>query len=215
MMKNAKIKTQRSRGFTLVEMLVVLAILVLLVSMVAPRIIGSQKKADLQAAKTQIGLFKGSLQNYYLDCKDYPSTEQGLQALVSEPSDLPDNVKWGGPYVEGELGLDPWGHEYQYEYPPTRGNGDTPEIWSWGPDGEDGTDDDICSWSSTGSSAGEGEGGKNAATRQPRTENRKEPSASRSSAGKGPSSSKSMNKSAPREREPKNAAPVRNEPAAK
>ena len=77
-----QIHNRRPRGgFTLDEMLVVLAILVLLVSMVVPRIIGSQKKADINAAKTQIGMYKAALERYALDCKKYPSTEDGLAAL--------------------------------------------------------------------------------------------------------------------------------------
>ncbi len=176
-MKSTHIRRQRG-GFTLVEMLVVLAILVLLVSMVVPRIIGSQKKADINAAKTQIGMYKAALERYFLDCKKYPASEQGLDALVSKPSDLADNASWEGPYVNGEIGKDPWGHEYQYKYPPEKGSGDTPDIWSSGPDGEDGTSDDICSWGS-GSSGRGGEGDAGAekpseGRKAPRTESRME-----------------------------------------
>ena len=136
------------RGFTLMEMLVVLAILVFLVSMVVPRVLGTQKKADLQSAKTQIGMLKGSLQHYALDCKTFPTTDQGLQALLAKPADLDDSVAWGGPYIDSDsLPKDPWGHDYKYEYPPTHGTtADRPDIWSMGPDGQDGTDDDITSW---------------------------------------------------------------------
>ncbi len=173
-------RTRPRGGFTLVEMLVVLAILVLLVSMVVPRIIGSQKKADINAAKTQIGMYKAALERYALDCKKYPASEQGLAALVSKPSELSETASWDGPYVNGEIGRDPWGGEYQYKYPPEKGSGDNPDIWSFGPDGEDNTDDDICSWTG-GSSAkgGEGEFGKERPAetrREPRTESRKESS---------------------------------------
>jgi general secretion pathway protein G len=176
-MKTVDIRRPRG-GFTLVEMLVVLAILVLLVSMVVPRIMGSQKKADINATKTQIGMFKAVLERYALDCKKYPSTEQGLTALVSKPSDLGENMSWDGPYVNGDIGKDPWGNEYQYKYPPEKGNGDNPDIWSFGPDGEDNTADDICSW--TGGSAGRGgdaDRGKERPAetrREPRNETRKE-----------------------------------------
>jgi general secretion pathway protein G len=155
-MTYSSLKSRRRQGFTLVEMLVVLGILVLLASMVLPRILGSQKKADIRAAQTQIGMFRGSLEQYAVDCKDFPLTEQGLQALVSPPADLAETVKWGGPYVTGEIPRDPWGNEYRYEYPPTRGSGDYPDIWSAGPDGQDDTEDDICSWTS-GAGAGEGD----------------------------------------------------------
>lgn len=148
----------RRAGFTLVEMLIVLGILVLLLSMVLPRFLGSQKRAKIDAAKTQIGMFKAALEHYYLDCNQFPSTEDGLQALVSQPAELPENVTWNGPYVNGTVGLDPWGQEYQYEYPPSRGDTDNPDIWSFGPDGEEGTDDDICSWGSATGGSGTGEG---------------------------------------------------------
>jgi len=167
-------------GFTLVEMLVVLAILVLLVSMVVPRIIGSQKKADINATKTQIGMFKAALERYSLDCKKYPTTDQGLAALVSKPADLDEKTSWDGPYVTGEIGKDPWGNEYQYTYPPEKGSGDSPDIWSYGPDGENAAEENwICSW--TGGSGGRG-GDQDAAKekpaetrREPRTESRSEP----------------------------------------
>ncbi|NUQ62643.1 MAG: type II secretion system major pseudopilin GspG [Pirellulales bacterium] len=145
-------------GFTLMEMLVVLAILVLLVAMVAPRLLGTQKKANVSAAKTQIGLFKGSLERYALDMGSFPTTEQGLTALLQAPAEegaaaeseqtTPSN--WAGPYLNSpELPKDPWGRTYQYEYPPTHGTGEYPDIWSYGPDGEDGTEDDIVNWGQT------------------------------------------------------------------
>lgn len=142
-------RNRRRQGFTLMEMLLVLAILVVLMGLVAPRILGTQKKADVSSAKTQIGLLKSALERYALDMKDFPQTEQGLAALAKSPTDKED-TKWEGPYVStAELPKDPWGHDYQYEYPPTHGEvtGDSPDIWSLGPDGEDGTDDDVVSWS--------------------------------------------------------------------
>ena len=158
-----------ARGFTLVEMLVVLAILVLLVGMVAPRVLKSQKKADVNNAKAQLGMFRTCLERYAVDMKDFPTTEQGLQALLAPPesdssAEKTEGVEassgWDGPYVNQEtLPTDPWNNEYQYEYPPTHGKGDYPDIWSFGPDGEDGTEDDIVSWSS---SDGEAEGDSNA-----------------------------------------------------
>lgn len=150
-----RIRKGRSTGFTLVEMLIVLGILVLLFAMVVPRFIGSQKKAKVDLAKIQIGNFRAALERYYVDCDQFPTSEQGLQALVSRPADLPDNVAWRGPYVSGDITVDPWGNPYQYEYPPTRGSGDTPDIWSFGPNGEEGDDDDIFSWSGASPSAGE------------------------------------------------------------
>ncbi len=158
-----------ARGFTLMEMLVVLGILAMLMALVVPRILGTQAKADIQATKIQIKSLMECLKHYKLDMKEFPTTDQGLKALIEKPADLSDEkaARWDGPYTESkELPKDPWGHEYQYEYPPTHGSasdsttsdtsstGDTtkanandyPDIWSFGPDGEDGTDDDIKSW---------------------------------------------------------------------
>lgn len=147
----------RRAGFTLVEMLIVLGILVLLLSMVVPRFLTAQKRAKIDSAKTQIGFLRAALEQYCSDCNQFPSTEQGLEALAEQPSDLAENVTWSGPYVSGNLGNDPWGNPYQYEYPPTHGSGDTPDIWSYGPDGEEGTDDDVTSWGGSAAGGVEGE----------------------------------------------------------
>lgn len=151
-------RKSRRQGFTLVELLIVLAILVMLLALVVPRFLGVQKKADRQTALAQVKLFKRCLENYTLDTRSFPTTEQGLAALISAPAESEEGgttSDWAGPYVsENEVPLDPWGHEYQYAYPPERGGGEFPDIWSLGPDGEDGTEDDIVSWS--GSSSGEG-----------------------------------------------------------
>ena len=137
------------RGFTLMEMLVVLGILAMLLALVVPRILGTQKKADISATQSQLKLLRGCLQRYVLDMKEFPSTEQGLKALIEESSDLSETKakRWDGPYTEsGELPKDPWDNDFQYEYPPKHGTADFPDIWSMGPDGEDGTEDDIVSW---------------------------------------------------------------------
>jgi general secretion pathway protein G len=143
------------QGFTLMEMLLVLAILVILMGLVGPRILGSQKKADINTTKTQLGMFKTTLNGYALDLRTFPGTEDGLIALLKEPADPDAATKWGGPYLDGaEIPKDPWGNEYQYEYPPSHSELDFPDIWSFGPDGEDGTEDDIVNWSQ-GSATGD------------------------------------------------------------
>jgi len=173
-------KRRPPRGFTLVEMLVVLAILVLLVSMVVPRVIGSRKKADISNTRIQIGAISKALDAYEMDCKKFPTTEQGLAALAQKPADLTESTNWSGPYLTGEVPKDPWGNDYQYAYPPERGSGDNPDIWSYGPDGEDNTEDDICSW--TGGSGGRRGGDQDTVKerpaetrREPRTDSRTEP----------------------------------------
>ena len=143
------------RGFTLMEVLIVLAILVMLVGMVAPRFLGAQKQGEIRAAKTQIGLLQSSLEHYASDVKTYPTTEQGLGALISKPSDLEETITYrDGGYLSGDMPKDPWGQDYHYEYPPTHGTGDRPDIWSNGPDRVEGTDDDVTSWVKTEGEAG-------------------------------------------------------------
>jgi len=134
-------------AFTLMELLLVMAILVILLGLVAPRFLGTQKKANVNATKSQIGLFKSPLEMYALDMNRYPNTEEGLATLSAEPADLENPSQWKGPYLDSAVPKDPWGHEYQYEYPPTRNiDRDFPDIWSFGPDGEENTDDDIGNW---------------------------------------------------------------------
>ena len=146
-MRQRRTTTARA-GFTLMELLLVMAILVILLGLVAPRFLGTQKKANIGAAKSQIGLLKGPLENYALDMNGYPTTEEGLVSLIELPSESEREDQWSGPYLdETSVPTDPWGNEYQYEYPPSRNQIDRPDIWSFGPDGEDGTDDDIGNWS--------------------------------------------------------------------
>lgn len=158
--------TGKRAGFTLIEMLVVLAILVLIMSMVGPRILGSRKKANVNAAKSQIGMLRASLEGYELDMKGFPSTEQGLVALVESPESDGGKSTWDGPYInKTNIPKDPWGREYQYEFPPTHGKDNYPDIWSFGEDGEDGTEDDVVSWDGEEKSE-EGGSAKQTANRQ-------------------------------------------------
>lgn len=151
-MNAANARGRRSRphsptGFTLVELLIVLGILVMLFAIVGPRVLSQGKKADANLAATQIASFKTILDYYYIDMKTYPTTEQGLSALYKRPDDLADDAAWEGPYGDGvELPKDPWGRDYNYEYPSTHSERDFPDIWSVGPDGEDDTEDDVVNW---------------------------------------------------------------------
>jgi general secretion pathway protein G len=139
-------RRRRRAGFTLIEVLLVLVILMILAGMAAIAYRPIQENAKVKAAHAQIGLFKTPLRAYDLDVGDFPSTQQGLAALREAPSDLADVNKWKGKYLEDPVPPDPWGNEYQYEYPGTHEE-DTPDIWSFGPDGLNGTEDDIGNWS--------------------------------------------------------------------
>ena len=141
-------KRQRTRaGFTLVEIMIVLAILVLLVAMVRPRLLSTQEKADAKITQTQIEGLEQALDFYKVDNRTFPSTEEGLQALLSKPQDENRSRNWAGPYLEeNAVPVDPWGNAYRYEYPGTRGGSEDPNIWSIGPDGKDKTQDDIVNW---------------------------------------------------------------------
>lgn len=141
----------RRAGFTLIEIMIVLAILVLLVAMVGPRLLNTQEKADFKITVTQLESLEQALDYYKLDVRTYPTTEEGLAALLAKPSDEARGRNWAGPYLdEGELPRDPWGNVYQYEFPPTHGTStDKPDLWSYGPDGQDNTEDDIVNWTAT------------------------------------------------------------------
>ena len=99
---------------------------------------GAQKKARADAAQAQIGLFENAIKMYEMHVQSYPTTSQGLQALRQPAGEIPG---WSGPYLDKEVPLDPWGNPYQYELI----NPDTYRIWSLGPDGMDGSADDISS----------------------------------------------------------------------
>jgi len=138
--------TRPRGGFTLVEVLLVLVILVIIASLAVTAYGPIQKKAFIKAANTQIKAFKTPLQAYRLDIGDFPSSSQGLEALLAPPSDLPNENKWFGPYLDSiTVPKDPWDNPYGYEYP-GKNQEEWPDIWSFGPDGQDGTEDDIGNW---------------------------------------------------------------------
>lgn len=137
-------RTAERAGFTLMEVLLVLVILVILAGLAVPLITNTQKNALNRAAKSQVGLFASPLNQFHLDMNRYPTAEQGLDALVTAPSD--GGTKWKGPYMES-IPEDPWGQKYQYKAPGDH-NTQTFDIWSNGPDGSSGTEDDIGNWNS-------------------------------------------------------------------
>ena len=136
------------RGFTLLEILVVIVVLGLLASIVGPRIIGRVSEARSTTAQTQIELLSVALDNYRLDNGYYPTTEQGLQALRVRPTTEPAPRSWRGPYLRKELPLDPWDRPYIYVSP---GEQDPSgfDLSTLGRDGQPGGEDedaDIVSW---------------------------------------------------------------------
>jgi general secretion pathway protein G len=148
-MLTATVSSRRraAHGFTLIEIMVVVVIMGVLAALVVPRLMGRTDDARMLAAKQDIATLMQALKLYRLDNQRYPTTEQGLQALVARPSaaPIPQNWKSGG-YLD-RLNRDPWGNAYQYLSPGTRGEID---VFSYGADGKPGgagIDADIGSWS--------------------------------------------------------------------
>ncbi|TYK67127.1 MULTISPECIES: type II secretion system major pseudopilin GspG [Colwellia] len=134
---------KKAQGFTLLEVMVVIVILGILASMVVPNLMGSQERANMQKAVSDVTALETSLSLYKMDNYDYPTTEQGLDALVEmsdvepEPRRFPDDG-----YIK-RLPKDPWGNDYVLLNPGEQGKMD---VFSVGPDGEAGTEDDIGNW---------------------------------------------------------------------
>ena len=137
---------QRAGGFTLIEVMVVVVILAILATVVVPRIMDRPDDARITKAKQDIRQLESALKLYRLDNRHYPSTDQGLDALVEKPNTSPEPDNWAkGGYVEG-LPEDPWGTPYQYLSPGQHGDFD---LYSLGADGElggQGVDADIGNW---------------------------------------------------------------------
>ncbi len=135
------------KGWTFIETLVVLTIVLILSAGVGFSAIHYIDKAKVTSAKTQIESFKLALQSYYIDCGKYPTTEQGLEALWQKPMFIPVPANWQGPYTDTEIPTDPWQNAFDYTAPGEHG---LPfSIVSYGADGKeggDGIDEDIISW---------------------------------------------------------------------
>jgi len=131
--------SKRKKGFTLLELMVVLVILGALIGLVAPNILGRSDDAKVSVAKTQMRNLMSALDLYKLDNGNYPSTSQGLDALVSQPSGFPEAKNWqSGGYVK-KLPLDSWGNNFIYISPGTEGDFD---LLTLGSDGQEGGTDD-------------------------------------------------------------------------
>ena len=130
-------------GFTLLELLVVLVVLGLLAGIVAPRYFSQLGRSEAKVARAQIEGLAKALDLYRLEVGRYPSSEQGLQALVSAPT---DEARWSGPYLQKKVPDDPWGHAYIYRYPGENGEYDLLSLGKDGQPGGDGENAEITSW---------------------------------------------------------------------
>jgi general secretion pathway protein G len=138
--KSSKVTTHNESGFTLVEMLVVLTIIGLIMALVGPRVLNYLSESKVKAAKIQIQSLGAALDLYYLDAGRYPSTAEGLAALVQSPGG--QSYSWNGPYLKGgKVPDDPWGHPYVYRAP---ADASPFEIISFGPSGQPGGTGDTA-----------------------------------------------------------------------
>ncbi len=147
-MKQKKMKRNPQAGFTLIELMVVIVILGLLAGLTIPRFIGESDKARVGTAKTQIVSLETALKMYKLDNAQYPSTEQGLKALVEQPTvgNLPKSWRSGGYLEKGKVPKDPWKNEFVYISPGAHGDFDLVSLGADGEPGGEGFDADINNW---------------------------------------------------------------------
>jgi len=131
------------RGFTLIELLLVLVILTVLAALVVPKFTRRSEQAKITAAKTDIARMGVVLAAFEVDCGRYPTSEEGLRALLEQPANAQG---WMGPYLERGMPKDPWGNPYLYRCP-GQNNLNGYDLYSFGPDGQDGSGDDIDNWS--------------------------------------------------------------------
>jgi general secretion pathway protein G len=136
-------RTAREGGFTLLELLVVMVIIGLLAGLVAPRYFEQVGKSNTKIARAQIESLGKALDQYRLDVGAYPTTDEGLQALMTKPQDA---AHWSGPYLQKAVPPDPWDRPYQYHAPGEHGDYD---LYSYGKDGQaggSGENSDVTSW---------------------------------------------------------------------
>jgi general secretion pathway protein G len=134
---------RKDKGFTLIELMIVLFILGLLASLVAPRLMGRMGKAKQKSAAAQIQLLATALDLFHLDVGRYPTDEEGLKALREKPSGLP---AWGGPYLDKPVPKDPWARDYLYKSPGEHGAYDLSSLGADGAPGGEGENQDITNW---------------------------------------------------------------------
>lgn len=136
-------RRRQMSGFTLIELLLVVVIIGLLAAIVVPNLITRVDDSKVETARASVTVFLQALERYKLDVGNYPTTDEGLASLLVAPSSLKDPKKWKGPYLqETTVPKDPWGNDFVYEFPSTRGV-TWPDVFSPGPDGQKGNEDDI------------------------------------------------------------------------
>lgn len=136
----------RQSGFTLLEVMVVIVILGVLASLVVPNLLGNKEKADTQKSVSDIIAIENALDMYKLDNSTYPTTDQGLEALVSKPSSSPEPRKYrDGGYIK-RLPKDAWGYDYQYLSPGDKGSIDIFTLGADNQEGGEGANQDIGNW---------------------------------------------------------------------
>ena len=139
----ARRRRRRYGGFTLVELLLVLVILAVLAVVVVPKFTGRSLQAKITAAKTDIANLEVAFDMFEVDCSRYPTTEEGIQVLIQQPSNLPE---WKGPYLKKRgIPRDPWQRPYVFRCPGQH-NTDGYDLYCLGPDGQEGGGDDIANW---------------------------------------------------------------------
>ncbi|HYG74063.1 MAG TPA: type II secretion system major pseudopilin GspG [Planctomycetota bacterium] len=131
------------RGFTLVELLLVLVILAVLAAMVVPKFTKRSEQARIAAAATEIANIGTALDAFEIDTGRYPTTDEGLKVLLEQPANAKD---WKGPYLKRAVENDPWGTPYVYRSPGTH-NASGYDLYSYGPNAQEGGGDDIDNWS--------------------------------------------------------------------
>lgn len=138
-----QVNRRRERGFTIMELVVVIIIIGLLAAFVAPKFFGKVSEAKLKAANAQIELFGTALDALRLDVGRYPTTDEGLKALREKPSGM---ESWKGPYLPKEIPMDPWGKAYVYKAPGEHGDYDLISFGLDGAPGGEGENEDVVSW---------------------------------------------------------------------